>query len=225
MTQSDDSKQSRVFAMGDSISIQYGPYLKMHLPDRFPCDRLSGESDAFRDLDVPQGSNGGDSDRILVLLSALLRRPDFRPDILLLNCGLHDIKRDGTTGEIQVPLPRYRENLEAVIELCRNSDVSLVWVRTTPVADAVHNRNRHPSAFRRHATDEAAYNTCADAVMRANGIPMIDLHTFTRALGDDESIFFDHVHFPEHIREKQGVFIAEQLVRLWSENYNSSYFS
>ncbi|MDA3873143.1 MAG: SGNH/GDSL hydrolase family protein [Kiritimatiellae bacterium] len=213
MTQSEEHAPL-VFAMGDSISLQYGPSLKKRLAGGFRYDRLTGESDAFRDLDVPRGANGGDSDRILLLLRALLRQPHFRPDILLLNCGLHDIKREGATGEIQVPILRYRENLEAVVELCRAAGVPLVWVRTTPVVDAVHNRNREPSAFRRHAADAEAYNSCADVVMNAAGVPIIDLHDFTRALGDDATLFLDHVHFPNPIREKQGAFIAEELIRL-----------
>ena len=35
---------------------------------------------------------------------------------------------------------------------------------------------------------------------------MIDLYTFTRNLGPD--LYCDHVHFHEHVREKQGAFVA-----------------
>ena len=50
------------------------------------------------------------------------------------------------------------------------------------------------------------YNAAADGVMAAAGVPMIDLYTFTRNLGPD--LYCDHVHFHEHVREKQGAFVA-----------------
>ena len=83
-----------------------------------------------------------------------------------------------------------------------------VWVRTTSCDEAVH--NKPGMAFHRFAADVAAYNKAADEIMKAAGLPMIDLHTFTLNLGKD--LYCDHVHFHENIREKQGAFIAGWLV-------------
>ena len=73
----------------------------------------------------------------------------------------------------------------------------MVWVRTTPCDEAVH--NKPTSSFHRFAADGNAYNAAADTIMADAGIPMIDLHTFTVNLGDD--LYCDHVHFPVPIRE------------------------
>ena len=57
--------------------------------------------------------------------------------------------------------------------------------------------------------DCETYNAIADDTMRAFTIPSIDLFTFTGKLGPD--LYVDHVHFHEHIREKQAAYIAGWL--------------
>ncbi len=84
---------------------------------------------------------------------------------------------------------------------------ALVWVRTTPCDEQVH--NRPGMSFHRFAADCATYNRAADQIMTEAGVPALDLHTFTGNLGPD--IYCDHVHFHEHVREKQGAFIAGWL--------------
>jgi predicted hydrocarbon binding protein len=46
--------------------------------------------------------------------------------------------------------------------------------------------------------------------MAEGKVPSIDLHAFTLNLGPD--IYCDHVHFHEHICEKQAAFIAGWLL-------------
>lgn len=198
-----------VYVLGDSISIQYGPSLERALEGIFRYERKSGEAEALLNLDVPLGANAGDSSRVLDFLSACLKGGEFHPDVLLLNCGLHDIKRDLVSGMCQVPLERYRGNLQEVVRLCREAGIRLVWVRSTPVVDEIH--NSRASTFHRFADDLEVYNACADEVMRAAGVLVIDLHGFTRGLGDDSEIYCDHVHFSEGVRVRQGVFLAESL--------------
>jgi len=199
-----------VFVVGDSISIQYGPFLERFLRGVFSYARKEGEREALLNLDRPQGANGGDSSMVLEYLRALVATGTFRPDLLLVNCGLHDIKTDPAAGTKQVPLETYRRNLAEIAGLCRTAGVRLVWIRTTPCDEAVHNR-RPGMAFHRFAADCAAYNEAADAVMAAAAVPAIDLYTFTVNLGPD--LYCDHVHFHTHIREKQAAFIAGWLFR------------
>ena len=72
-------------------------------------------------------------------------------DLLLLNCGLHDIKTDPSTGEQQVPLVQYQKNLQQIVALLQETSVELVWMRTTPCDESVHN---HPDMkFHRFAAD------------------------------------------------------------------------
>ena len=49
------------YVIGDSISIQYGPYLESALGASWQYDRKSGDAEARKNLDIPIGANGGDS--------------------------------------------------------------------------------------------------------------------------------------------------------------------
>ncbi len=55
----------RLFVLGDSISIHYGPYLKRFVSSTYIYDRKRGESQALLDLDQPVGANGGNSRMVL----------------------------------------------------------------------------------------------------------------------------------------------------------------
>ncbi len=206
----------RLFVIGDSISIQYGPYLEGFLSGTFAYDRKrddAGGAKAEHDLDVPQGANGGDSSMVLAYLRARAERDPLKADVLLLNCGLHDIKTDPTTGARQVDREAYAQNLRAILAEARRTGTAVVWVRTTPVVTEIHNARSR--AFHRFAADVAAYNAIADAVMAEAGVPVIDLHGFSARFVP--AGFIDHVHFSEAVREKQAAFIAGALELWWTQ--------
>ena len=193
-----------LYLIGDSISLHYGPYLQAYLDGVMTYARKEGEDEALLNLDNPQGANGGDSGMVRAFLAAKVAAGDLDADLLLVNAGLHDIKTDPVTGARQVPPDQYTANLRAIVDLAETLPARLVWIRTTPCDERVH--NRPGMDFHRFAADCDAYNAAADAVMAAAGVPVIDLHTFTRNLGPD--LYCDHVHFHEQVREKQGAFIA-----------------
>jgi len=195
----------KVYVIGDSISIHYGPYLQGYLKGIMGCyARKEGEEEALLNLDNPQGPNGGDSSMVLSFLKGKARSDGIVADLLLVNCGLHDIKTNPSTGTKQVPLHQYEENLRAILQTVATMRPQLIWIRTTPCDDAVH--NRPGMSFHRFSADCASYNAVADRIMSAAGVPSIDLHTFTLNLGTD--LYCDHVHFHDHVREKQAAFIA-----------------
>ncbi|PIY48629.1 MAG: hypothetical protein COZ05_02700 [Armatimonadetes bacterium CG_4_10_14_3_um_filter_59_10] len=179
----------KIFIIGDSISAHYTPFLQTCLPEG---------------VEATRGEKGGDSSMVVSFLKEKWGAGGIDADLLLLNCGLHDIKTDPMTGAKQVPMEQYRENLQAIIQLTRQMKPKLVWVRTTPCDEGVH--NRPDSKFHRFAADCHAYNAAADEIMAEERVPMIDLYNFTRRLGPD--LYCDHVHFPDHIREKQAAFLA-----------------
>ncbi|MDD3953385.1 MAG: hypothetical protein PHY82_05660, partial [Lentisphaeria bacterium] len=114
-----------------SISCYYGKYLSQMLQGFCEYDRKGG-SHCLKELDdCTDGINGGDSRMVLQYLRAVVKMEFFKPDYLLLNCGLHDSKRPG--GQLQVPLDEYQQNLEAVIHLMQTQNISLIWGRTTSV--------------------------------------------------------------------------------------------
>jgi lysophospholipase L1-like esterase len=194
----------KVYVIGDSISIQYGPYLQRYLQGVMGYARKEGEEEALLNLDNPQGANGGDSGMVLAFLQAIAAAGGIVADVVLVNCGLHDIKTDPQTGAKQVSLERYQENLRGIIQVVAGMGRAMVWVRTTPCDERVH--NHAGMAFHRFAADCARYNDAADRIMIEAGVPRIDLHTFTANLGPD--LYCDHVHFIEPVREKQAAFIA-----------------
>ena len=197
----------RVYVIGDSISIQYGPYLAKYMAGIMDYARKDGEAEAQLNLDRPQGANGGDSSMVLAYLKAKAATGGIDADLLLLNCGLHDIKTEPATGARQVSLADYERNLRSIITVTREMGIELAWIRTTPCDEKVHNTPR--MSFHRFAADGTAYNAVADRVMAGAGVPSIDLHTLTLNLG--ENLYCDHVHFHEEVRAKQAAFIAGWL--------------
>ena len=194
----------KIYVIGDSISIHYGPYLEKYLTGVMEYARKEGEAEALLNLDNPQGANGGDSSMVLAYLNGLARTGGLGTDLLLVNCGLHDIKRDLKTNKTQVAIDDYENNLRSLVGVVSEMRVKLAWIRTTPCDEAVH--NSPGMSIHRFSADGVAYNAVADRVMSQAGVPSLDLYTFTRNLGPD--LYCDHVHFHEHIREKQGAFIA-----------------
>lgn len=198
----------KVYVVGDSISIQYGPGLKRCLAGVMEYARKEGEAEALLNLDNPQGANGGDSGMVLAFLTAQAKSGWIEADLLLVNCGLHDIKRDLQTGRAQVAIDDYGRNLRSIVALVRQMRTELAWIRTTPCDEEIHNRHVG-MGFQRFSGDCAAYNAVADQVMAEAGVPVIDLHSFTLNLGPD--LYCDHVHFHDHVREQQAAFIAGWL--------------
>lgn len=189
-----------LYVVGDSISMHYGPYLEHFIAPYFRYARKNGKEGDLDNPDLSMVANGGDSSMVLAFLQ-FLKQQDFAADVFLLNCGLHDIKFKN--GAHQIPLEAYEANLRAIIPLWRALAGRPIWVRTTPVNDEQH--NAHSNVFSRSDADVARYNATADAIMRENGIPTIDLNSFSQTL---ENPWIDHVHYAETARAAQAAFIA-----------------
>ena len=198
----------KIFLIGDSISIQYGQYLQPMLAARsIELIRKEGIDEALVNLDIPTGANGGDSRQLTTYLRSLIGSgTPIKADILLVNCGLHDIKTDPVTGAKQQTLEQYKENLAALPEIAAALGMKLIWMRTTPVDDDTHNSRQ--KSFHRHAADLVVYQQAADAIMEQAGVPVIDLFTPTASLGAPAEIFIDHVHFQTQVRMTQAGYIA-----------------
>ena len=199
-----DVSKEKIFLIGDSISVHYTPYLNELLLDNFEFERKEDNGLAEKNLDIPQGANGGNSSMVLEYLKSKLKDEQFGPEYLLLNAGLHDIKRDPTSNNIAIKEDKYRSNLIEIFDLLEGYEIQPIWIKTTPVVDSIHNKKG--MAFFRFAEDVDKYNRIADSICVNRNIPIIDLFGFTKKLGLNE--YVDHVHFSEDAREKQAVFIA-----------------
>ena len=199
-----------LFVLGDSISIQYGLYLEQMLRGICHSARKEGPEEATPNMAYSAGANGGDSSMALAYLRHRYEDARFTPDILLLNCGLHDVKTNPQTGQKQVSLEDYGRHLRQILTLVQQRSVSLIWVRTTAVDDVRH--NSRVSEFHRFNRDVVAYNAEADAIFGAAGVSTIDLNRFTANLPGE--VYCDHVHFEEPVRAQQAAFIAGHVTAI-----------
>jgi hypothetical protein len=191
--------------VGDSISIHFGSYLQTMLAGVMAYSRKTAPDGSTDDTGA---ANGGDSALVLTYLKTL--RTDRRFDILLINCGLHDIKRDPVTNQPQIATDYYVANLREIVAIATQLAGYMIWVCTTSVIDERHNRLN--TTFRRFEADVETYNALADGIMREHRVDIVDLHTFTRNLGPE--VYVDHVHFTGEVRARQAAFIAGYLSSL-----------
>lgn len=199
----------KIFVIGDSISIHYGPFLKSFLEDDFEYDRKRGIEQALKDLDKPVGANGGDSSQVLeYFLEEQSKGTKY--DLLLLNCGLHDIRTDVKSGKKQVDLATYKENLRKMCEISLGMAKMVIWIESTPVYDETH--NSISLEIHRYKNDLVDYNQIAEEVMNANSIPIIFLHDFTNRYCP--LAYYDHIHFKEEIRKLQAAYIKVELKKI-----------
>ena len=190
-------KKNMLFVLGDSISMYYGPHLEKFIGPHFSYSRKDG--------------NGGDSRTVLEYLTLLKKKNKLNFDYILLNCGLHDVKTDKKTGKKQIHISEYKSNLKKILQLLKKSRKQVIWVRTTHVADKIHNKNKRKMGFFRYNRDVIRYNKISDKIMTNNKISMIDLNSFTQKLGP--KLFRDHVHFREEITTIQAAFLSGYLIR------------
>lgn len=201
-----------LFGMGDSISHGYHPYLVKMLPAFIHYTRTTGDPG---DLDNPTGSNNGNSAMVLDDLTRRLHEPAFKPDYLLLNCGLHDIRQDAGTKTLAIPIDTYRKNLQAVLDVLTRREIGLIWINTTPVDDATH--LKHTQTFERRNENVLRYNEAAATMLEGRARLMIDLYTFTRQLGADGiPLYHDHVHFHKEVCRLQAAYIAGTITGFFS---------
>ncbi len=196
-----------IFVLGDSISIHYGPFLKELLGNEFFYDRKRGLEQALEDLDKPIGANGGDSRQVLDYLKDEYRT-GIRYDVLLINCGLHDIRVDLQRGSLQVPLDEYTDNIKSIVNLAIEISKVFIWVDTTPVIDKIH--NSRSEKMHRFSSDLNKYRIAANEIMHDYDIPIIRLYDFTNSFGTEA--FIDHVHFTEEVRKKQAEYLRQNLL-------------
>jgi len=204
------SQLPRLISLGDSISIQYGPYLEAALEGHYTVTRKAGQDEALQDLDVPTGANVGDSGMLLRYLRHEKEHGNLTCNVMTLNCGLHDVKFTQATESLQVPIEQTRQNLPEVLDIANAAAGKLNWVRTTPVHEPHH--NREASNIWRYNRDVDAVNAIADELCRERDIPMIDLHAFTLAQGDMADTCPDGRHFTPEVQQAQARFIADTVL-------------
>ena len=137
------------------------------------------------------------------------------PDVLHLNCGLHDVKTiSGETSEMLVPLEWYWRNLERLFENLRQMrpQTKLIFATTTPVLEHV---TRAPG--RAFCRSNAAIDACNDAARELAerfGVEINDLNALVKKRGPETMINPDGVHFGDEASRILGEAVA-QKIRAW----------
>ncbi len=196
------NNKKTIHIVGDSISIQYGPYLKKYIEKSLIYSRKEGK---LGNLDLPEGQNIGDSSMLLDYLKKCVVVKS-RWDFILLNCGLHDIKRYNEAPQISII--QYERNLEQVFDLAKILSYKTIWVNTSPVIDDLHNSLK--SEFKRFNGEVIKYNEVAERLAKLNDALIIDLYEFCKSLGGRE-IYQDHVHYSPEIQKLQAAYIAGHI--------------
>jgi isoamyl acetate esterase len=120
---------------------------------------------------------------------------DHSPDIVHINCGMHDLRIDPGISSCQVSIEDYASNLDEIFALIsRSGQRTLIWATLTPL-----NERRHQS-FRpsqRYESDVALYNETALNLARKHGAEINDLHRSVAEAGTDRLLSADGVHFTD----------------------------
>jgi lysophospholipase L1-like esterase len=186
----------RVVLVGDSIRLGYAAGV---------AARLEGKA-----VVISPPENGGDSANILTHLEEWVIRQ--KPDVVHLNCGLHDLKRSRTDGHHQVELDRYSENLRRIVARIRaGTDAALVFADTTPILDERH--ARRGADFDRTEADVRQYNAAAVAVMRELGVPVHDLHWLVEQGGPETMLGPDGTHDTAAGSDRLAEAVADCVLR------------
>jgi lysophospholipase L1-like esterase len=178
-----------VVLIGDSIRMGYEPVVR---------ELLAGRAEVWG-----PGENGGPSTRALDNLDAwALSR---RPDVVHINCGLHDLKRPPNPGlgpdrgKPVTPLLHYAENVRKILTALKALPATrVIWASTTPVHEERHRSNPE---FWRYQDDVLAYNRAAELVAGSLGVEIDDLYGLVMESGRDRLLKHDGVHYtPEGCR-------------------------
>ncbi len=192
--------------LGDSISVGYTPYLKEKLQEFDFVPKTEGK-EAYENLDIPKGTNCGDSRMLLDYVKAAERDGKLDKDLYLVNAGLHDIRIDPQTGARQVSDEEYEYNLAELFGILQRQGACVIFVNTTNADETIH--NVRIQQFWRYSKDVQTVNRIAQEVCRKFRVGLIDLYTFTLQFGKEG--YVDHVHYTSEIAQKQAVFIAGQV--------------
>ncbi len=188
-----------VVLVGDSIRMYYQPFVQ----------------EALQDIATVVGSaeNGGNSANVLANFG--IWTADGQIDLVHINCGLHDIKKEFGSDEAAIPLEQFKANVRQILTQAKAlPGARVVWATITPVIDDRHNPLK---GFNRFQADVDAYNAAALEIATELGVEIDDLHAVAQAADPAEILTFDGVHYTEEgskiLAEAVAAFIRAALSR------------
>jgi lysophospholipase L1-like esterase len=169
---------------------------------RFVQEEFSDEAEVWAPT-----QNGGTSSNILANLQDWVISRN--PDVVHLNCGLHDIKRNFGEVNNNVSLQEYRKNVERILRTIKeNTQAKVIWAMTTPVNEQWHHETK---GFDRFEADVEAYNRESTQIAQKLGVRLNNLYEVVMKAGRDKLLTKDGVHFTEDGSALLGHAVAEAV--------------
>ena len=184
---------TNVILIGDSIRIGYE-------------DTVRRELDGLASVWTPE-ENGRTSRNVLAHLEewAISRKPD----IVHVNCGLHDMSQAPGPAGVAVPLEEYEANVRQILSSLKSgTQGAAIWALTTPVNEKWRHTNK---SFDRVEANIAACNAAAKRVAEELGAPVDDLFGAIQEAGRDRLLEADGIHFTAEGYVLLGKKVAEFL--------------
>jgi lysophospholipase L1-like esterase len=181
----------KLILIGDSIRLHYQPYV---------VQALSSYIDVWGPAENCETS------------SVILHHLDqwvlaHNPDVIHLNCGLHDLRYNPGSTTPVVSVAQYAQNLNAILTMLTTQTRSqIIWATTTPINQVRHQIARQS---RRYEADVLTYNMVACNIVANYNVLVNDLYTFVLTEGRDTLLREDGVHFTPHGYER----LAQQVTR------------
>lgn len=186
----------KVLLIGDSIRLGYAPIVARKL--------------AAKAIVVSLPANGGDSANVLRNLDEWV--VGEKPDIVHLNCGLHDLKLAKKDKQHQVEVRQYEANLKKIVDrIKKETSATVVFANTTPILDERHAKRN--ADFDRYAADVRRYNSAATVVMKDAGIVINDLHWVVEHGGPATLLGSDGTHYTPSGCELLAEAVADCILR------------
>lgn len=196
----------KIVLVGDSIRLSYAPVVEK---------QLQGAATV-----IGPKANGGDSNNVVKHMEQWVIRE--QPNVVHLNCGIHDTKKFTATGKFQVSPEQYEANLRKIVESIRsNTDAVVIFATTTPILDERAAAARQGRDYELLEDSVEQYNAIARRVMLDLKVPVNDLHAVvahpSKPLTTETLISNDGVHLTRPAKELVGkqvaAFVSEHIDR------------
>jgi lysophospholipase L1-like esterase len=132
-----------------------------------------------------------------------------RPDLVHLNCGLHDLQYMHDLTRQTVPIAEFEANVRRIFEQIQEHGINLIWATITPINEQWYNCKPHK---RRFEADVLAYNECASKIARERQVPINDLYRVAMAAGRDQVVDPDGVHLNLHGYDLAGRAVSTAIL-------------
>lgn len=164
-----------VALIGDSIRLQAAPYVRERLPISYQVHSPPENGKASGDMAA----------RIQEWV------PPNTFDIVHINCGLHDVRREPGEQTPRRSPEEYVASLRCIFDHLAAKAGSVIWATSTPVDESLHGGIDMP---RWHASDVVTYNLLSVELATEYGFRINDIHG--RLSGATQGLFMpDGVHF------------------------------